>query len=288
MTFSKVDDSKNVYMSESDLSKDSEVSKICYVINKRYGQTWTKDGFYKLLLKTIDDVTFNGMIFNLSNFISIGLDMNKIIGKFIRITGQPQIYNGKYSFIIEKIEIVEQEEIPREIKSAFVGTVENLDQFYDDCNKLFQSIGKVFPVDLKFKSYGSIYNGKVGGFLKLLSDWSFMVMSCADSYGDSIIKYLVETSLIYRNYLDMLSETNVITTGDKTKIIVESSANGFSPISIDAIQGILGLGKPEHLFANIIVECFNTCLKISNMKSDWKSIPMGGVLLSKDYCLKKY
>lgn len=288
MTFSKVSDSTNVYMCESDLSKDSTVSKICYVINKRYGQTWAKDGFYKLLLKTIDDMTFNGMVFNLSNFIYIGLDMNKLVGKFIRVTGQPQIYNGKYSFIIDKIEIVVQDEIPKEIKSAFIGTIENLEQVYDDCYKLFNSVGKVLPVDLKFKYYGSIYNGKIGGYLKLLSDWSFMVMSCADSYGESIIKYLVETSLIYRNYLDLIDNSSVVTEGDKVKILMDATSNGFKEISVDASRGILGVGKPEHLFANIISECFNTCFKISNMKGEWKSIPAGGVLLSKDYCLKKY
>lgn len=264
--------------------------KVCYVLNYSAGVSKTNKGFYSLFIKTADEknVTIPAMIFDPKDFIDQGLDVASLKGKFIQISGNTQVFNGGYSLIVS--EVVKLGNIER--PDAFIGKLSNLDEWFNDLSKMSKEMDASSPIPLlyKSKSYPSIYSGIVGGYIKFGSTWLLHLMVYFDDYGEILYKVFYNCYVYYSKYLDRLNLLPIVTTMDKLEILksLPSGNDDVSIITMDSMQSILGIGKPEHLISHIIYENFMLVYSIAEKDELWRSIPKGGVKLLTNATLRKF
>lgn len=278
----------NEYMTEVDLNRGVEVCKVVYVLGFRTGVDINKNNFYRIALKTCDDIKFSGMIFNLQNFYRLGKDINLIKGQFVKVKGVPQIYNNSYSFIINDIFTIDQDDVKD--KELFIGKLKNAEELFNNCNRVMTNAGFNLPDILKFSSYQTIQDGKVGGYCKFLWDWMFSCMPLGDNLGKKFYTLLYKAVKVHLDYLDLVERNIDITPLDLLNILqgIQKSGDSEDNLIHDVCSSILGLTKPLHLYANYIKMGFDMATKSNNIISDWRSMAKGGVLTSEDYMLKKY
>ena len=273
---------------ETDLLKTSEILKLCYVVDYGWGSTKYKDGFYTLIIKTSDGITLPARIFNLKYFMSAGIEIASLKGKFILLRGTPQIFRDRYSIIVEEILQIDQSIV--ESKEDFIGKISDADLLFSDCENVFKTVEKTLPYSYKVVSYPSIYSGRLGGFTKFMWDWVFQAFVYGKNIGDALIIPLYYSVILYEKSLSILNLRGMVTKGDILNLLKElpDSKKEYSEIAMDSLSAILGLGRPEHLYANIIYTTFNTAMTVNNMFTDWSSLVKGGELKLKDYTLRKY
>ena len=278
------------YLYLSDFTDQHIKQKVCYVLNYSTGVSKTNKGFYSLFIKTADEksVTIPAMIFDPKDFIEQGLEIASLKGKFIKVTGNSQVFNGGYSLIVSEITKLESIDRP----DAFIGKLNNLDEWFNDLGKMSTEIDSSSPIPLiyKSKSYPSIYSGIIGGYIKFGSTWLLHLMVYFDDYGELLYKVFYNCYIYYSKYLDRLNLLPVVTTMDKLEILksLPSGNDDVSIITMDSLQAILGIGKPEHLISHIIYENFRLVSSISEKDDLWRSIPKGGVKLLTDSTLRKF
>ena len=289
MSFTRVD-SPDEYLRVSDFNKLDVIKKICYVIDYKSGVSVINKGYYRLMIKTSDGVVVPAVLFNVTDFINKGLDVAGMKGKFVYISGNPEIYNGSYSLQVSEVEICPISKVTD--PSVFLGKIENLDEMFDDVKTLCTKVNPNFtiPVIWKSRSYPEISGGQVGGYVKFVWQWMYSVSIYADSYGLELQKILSDVIVYYSKYLDRKNLLSLVTDMDKLEILrkIPQSDSSKSAILVDCLQSVLEIGKPNHLFAHIILNTFKLCKDIDFKGEMWKSIPSGGVKSLKDGYLKRY
>lgn len=289
-TFKKVESRKdNNYLKEEDLINQVPCTRVCYVVNQWAKVSKLDTGFFTLLVKTCDGISVVARIFDVSDFINQGLDIANLVGKFIEIKCTPSIWQGSYNIIIDKIFIIDQASVKH--THQFLGMVENVEDLFLKCDKVFSNleIGQL-PTVYKFSSHISIYNGMIGGFVKFIWSWIFQCMVYTGDLGSEFMSVLYKCIILYSNYLEKLEGEDVEKISDKIEILkrINTEESKINKITSDCMQAILGLGKPEHLIANVIYDQFEATKKHAVMFTDWKRIVEGGASTSRDYVLRKY
>lgn len=289
--FKKVESNDEHYLSEADLVNQLPCNVICYVIKSFSKISKVDTGFHTLLVKTCDGLTVPARIFyaDMDGFIESGLDVNSLKGVFIEMECTPSIWNGQYTIIVKRVYMIDQGTIKD--KDKFLEKVEDVDTLLGQCERAFSSLNVgVLPTVYKINSYPSIYNGALGGYVKFAWTWIYKCMVYSSELGTKFLDVLYHSILVYGKYLDQLKLEDY--DSNRTKISLLKTIGGESDeiieLTIDVVQAILGLGKPEHLIANIIVNEFNDTMSISKMFNDWKILTLGGVSSSRDYLLRKY
>ena len=72
-------------LSINDLNLPSLKDKIGYVVDVKSGISRFDDGYYKIFIKTIEGITIPCMIFNLEDFIKVGIRVLALKKKFISL-----------------------------------------------------------------------------------------------------------------------------------------------------------------------------------------------------------
>lgn len=292
MGFQKVDERKEVnYLKTEDLANQVPCRVICYVTKTMSKISRMDKGFHTLLVRTCDGVTVPARIFysDMDGFIESGVDVNALRGKFIGMDCVPNVWESQYTIKVKKIYIIDQNLVTD--KSLFLGKVDNTDLLFSQCEKAFSSLEHgILPTSYKFNGYPSVYNGIMGGYLQFVWTWTYQCMVYNAEFGQDFINTLYNCVVHYGNYLDRIATEEYESYLGKVETLktipVVDKQSG--QIILDCMQSILGLGKPEHLYANIIYDAFMSTLKTSNMLNDWKLLTRGGVSSSRDYTLRKY
>lgn len=289
--FKKIESSTSKYLSEADLINQLPCTVICYVVKSFSKISKLDTGFHTLLVKTCDGLTVPARIFysDMDGFIESGLDVKSLKGMFIEMDCTPNIWNGQYSIIVKKIYAIDQEAV--ETKAKFLDIVEDVDTLLEQCERAFTSLEVgVLPSVYKLNSYPSIYNGLIGGYLKFVWTWTYKCMVYAQELGNSFLDVLYHSIIVYGKYLDQLKLDDYDSNRLKIELLktVGGTDDEIGEITLDVVQALIGLGKPEHLIANIIVNEFNDTMNISRMFNDWRILTLGGVSSSRDYLLRKY
>lgn len=277
----------------SDVENGGSIDKVCYVSDVKSGVSRLDQGYYTIFVKTSDGVVIPAFIFNIADFIDAGFHLFYLKGKLVQLTGSANVMNktNSMSIIVKNIKVLKTGEdgITDSMYSDFLGKVEDVEDLFDECSKFFN--GKILPSAYKFKSYSEIYNGKVGGYVDLLWQWSLVVGITSErcgvvlkdifypvviNYGDFLDRKLTLTSLSVAEILDLINSVDV------------DNSNEYSLIVKDALSAIYGLSKPEHLYANIIYNSFMHVYKMQEMTNAWNTLPKGGVIESREYTLRKY
>ena len=279
------------YLSEADLINQLPCTVVCYVVRSFSKISQTDKGFHTLMVRTRDGLTVPARIFyaDMDGFIESGLDVKSLRGMFIEMDCTPAIWNGQYSIIVRKIYLIDQDEVAD--RELFLEKVADADSLLEQCSRAFVSLeSNVFPTVYKVNSYPSIYNGIMGGYLKFMWSWIYKSMVYSVDFGNEFLQVLYYSIIYYGKYLDAIKIEELET--NKTRIdLLKSIDTGevrISELTSDVLQAVLGFGRPEHLFANIIVNEFNDTMKVSKMENDWKILTLGGVSSSRDYSLRKY
>lgn len=284
MAFVKSTEKKNNLLTFEDLETSSVVNKICYVLNYTSGVSTLEKGFYKLYLKSSDDVIITAMIFDIKDFINSGFDIARLKNKFIKISGTVNSDFSNNSIILSSIEEVD---IDFEDRAKFVGEVENLDELYSEIREMLSSIDSSYslPAIYKNKNYSNIMGGKKGGYVKFVWKWLMNITLYSDICEDSslLMSSTYRCILNYAKYLERVDLHPLISNKDKMDILREISIDDTesSMIACDAMSSILGVSTPEHLYSYIIFNTFNLVVQMSEISDAWKGLPVGGVKLLK-------
>lgn len=267
--------------------------RVCYVLNGKGSIARNQKGFYGFNLKTADCKIIHAVIFDVPDFIKSGLTIKSLENSLVKVSGVVSDYRSGVSLILDRIEKCEPEEILKIDSKKFLGEIENVNDMFQEVQefvKLIDSDLHVPPV-LKMKSYPKIYGGRVGGYVKFIWKWMFLI-SVHNDFDDGVINKAFYNCLInYAEYLDRLNVMEVITTIDKVQILksIPDDNSNVSAVTQDAMQAILGLGKPEHLYSKIIYECFDQVRRMSYLNELWDTLPNGGEkLLEGQDVLRKY
>lgn len=289
MGFTRVD-SPNEYLRISDFDTVSVVDKICYVSDYKSGISAINKGYYRLMIKTVDGVTVPAVIFNVTDFINRGLDVAGLKSKFVKISGTPEIYNGSYSLQVSEVELVPVSKVKD--PSSFLGKIPNLDELFNDVKTMCQQVNPSFdlPIIWKSKSYPEILGGQVGGYIKFIWQWMYSVSIYSDTFGVDLQKIFSDVIIYYNKYLERKNLLSVVTDMDRLNVIrdIPNDDSDLSIILIDALQAVLELGKPEHIYSHIIYDTLKLTRDIDFKSELWKSIPRGGVKQLKDGFLKRF
>jgi hypothetical protein len=285
---------ENNNLRDEDLSLGHLIKRVCFVSDYKTGISKYEEGFYTLYVKTEDGTTVRAQIFNIARFIESGLELISLKSKFIELECIPQIHAGQYSLIVENIYTIDQQSIKSPEK--FLGIVEDVENLYKECVELINrgGVNMLSPVYTS-KHYSSIYNDKIGGYIKFIWEWYYNVGIYSNEFSEqdreTILEVLKNCVVHYGRYLDRISLLDVITLRDKLDILKQLPASvkaSTSDVMEDALQSILGIGEPEHLLAHIVYSAFKQTEYIMKIKEEWKSIPLGGVSVSEKRTLKKY
>lgn len=290
MSFTKTNnmDNRN-YLCEEDL-KEIKLKKICYVVDYSAGTSKLKEGFYRLLVKSVDGLTLSAMVFNPIDFINRGLDIAYLKNKFISIGGYPQVYNGKYSIIVETVDIVDSSIISNEVRMNFLGSIPDIDDIFETMSSLFGKYNLKLPEVYKYSTYSSIYSGRVGGYVKFISNWLCSLGVYFDEYGEDLIKLFYYSVIYYNKLLARKAELDVITARDRFDIIrgIPTNISEVSYVLEDVLMSIFDLSTPEHILSHILYNTFKSNRDLMYLQESWRTMPMGGVLKSDGLTLRKY
>lgn len=290
MGFTQVDSNNNLMA--SDLANEQLTKKVCYVINTKSGIAANSSAFFTLYVKTADSVVVPVQLFNIENYIQKGLELSSFKGSFIELSGTVTVYRGSYSIIGSDVVKLGVTALSTEDRAKFIGKVPNVDELFGEVNTALLNVDESMklPVILKTRAYPNIFDGCVGGYVRFINLWMYQLLPYCEEYGGILLKMFYTCVLHYSKYLDRLSTVDFITAIEKLEILKQlDSIEDESLLEGDALQAILRLGSPEHLFAHILFDTFNLVEDIMKKQSMWKRLPVGGVQsLEGKSILKRY
>lgn len=294
MSFTKIDTNNKwskQNLLEADFNGVGEITKVAYVSDVSSGITKNGDFFMSLYLKTEDGLTISSKIFNHKFLLTNAFAIQSFKGKFVKVTGIPGVFRNMYSFIINQLEEVPIQKV--EHLEHFLKTSENLE---NDFRELSGLLNDLIPENFKIRSYQSINNGKVGGYVTFCNCWVKQCLAMSYLLDESQVSEMKEVLLIvinkYEQYLSRLNELDFVTSIEKRQILPRISDDKnltHKDILVDDVLGaLLELGEPNHLISHMIVKSFNLLKDTEELKSQWTSMLPGGVLKLKDDVLRKY
>lgn len=278
----------NNYLNYNELVENTQINRICYVLDVYSSISKLDLPFYGLLIRTADSKVMNCTVFDVDNFLSMGFKLNSLKGKFIRLNCKVRTFNGRLGLHFISCEMVTPDV---EIVNVFQRKIPKVDEFFDSVNNIFEvTIDKKLPTYFKVGSFPSVYNGYVGGYVKFCWD---VIMHCqalvVDSDYEDFMLILYETLVNYHTYLQLESKINLVSDSDRIELVSRIPVNGYTDRLIrDTVCAVIGLSKPDHVVSNLITATFNYIKVMNSMKSDWDMLRPGGDLVCQDYQLKRY
>lgn len=278
----------NKYLTYTELVENTQIDRICYVVDIDSSMSRLNLPFFSLLVRTTDSKIMPCMVFDVDDFLSMGFKLNALKGKFIRLNCKVKLFNNRLTLHFISCEVVTPtvDEI-----NLFQKKLPGIDGYFENINDIFTTtIDKKLPVYFKVSTYPSIYNGLVGGYVKFCWD---VMMHCQaliiDSPYDDFMEILYETIINYHNYLQLESKINLLSDSDRVELVSKLPINDNKDRLIrDTVCAVIGLTKPEHIVSNIIYSTFNYIKTINSMKEDWDTLRPGGVYSCQEYQLKRY
>lgn len=263
------------------LELDKQYEKVGYLYNFRESTSVTQKGFFTMYLKDVNGKVIVGRLFNVDNFKDSGLTMQALKGKPVKVNFHVQEFNGSLSLIINTVSVYTGDFD----YGSFIGKVEGVEDFFaytqDVLCKLSDRDIKL-PSIYRTKSLRRIYDGRAGGYTKLLQ----MVVSNVISYDSIIgldrqeiantIAYLQE---IYFRYLEQIEDIDFITKSMKMKILYDAQIKmekvDVGSYVIDALTALLDLGKPESLAGLLVYRMFESNTEILNFACQYDKMLVG-------------
>lgn len=270
------------YLDITVLDIGGEYTKVAYLSDAVSKISKVDTGFYTFYFKDCNSNLIVGRLFNIEKFIESGLIINILKRKLVKINFIVQEYNGSLTLVVKSIEPcidqVESDDIAK-----FIGLVPNVGQEYNDVVSIMTRVLGTKPnmqTIYATKSFASIYNGKCGGYAKLLN----MVVTSLVSFNSlpdvdivMLFRCLNVIQADYFIYLVKLEDIDVLPESAKLEILFNAKIKAeekydskISSIAIDSLSSLFGLTKPQHLYAHLIYSAFENSkhtLKLTTLSS---------------------
>lgn len=280
---------QNDYLVYNDLQGGQLVNSICYVVDYSRAVSAIETNYYRLVVRTVDGKQMICTIFDTDDFDKLGFRLNHIVNKYVRLEAKVQEFNDRYSLRFISLNVIETP--TPDLVQKFQRTVDGLDYFYNDVNEIYQSIfGKPFPLILKKISYPSIYDGCLGGFVKLTWEMMIQCQSVSDGLGyDEFIEVMFSSLIHYSTFLQKAHDRNLITDSDKIEFVSNIPNNDFKGrLTRETTSSLIGLCKANHIVSVLIDKTFRDLIMIHDLKSCWDMMKVGGVSQCQGIELLKY
>lgn len=280
---------KGSYLNYEDLVNGEQLYRITHVVDVKSSFTQFKEPYYTLFVKTTEGFTIPCFIFKIDDFNDLGLKLNLLKGKYIRLNAKAIENDGKFILNFIGLELINA---PNEsMTSTFLKKVEGIEKYYSDLNGFFTSaLGKQIPEYLCLLSYPQIYNGLVGGYIKFCWDVLMHVQTVTiDDFNEDLINILYSVFIHYNFYLDRCNKINLVTDSDKIDLLTAIPNDTFAGVlSRNCLSALIGLGKPDHVVSVLIHSTFKFVNLNIEAKMSWNTLRPGGECTCGEYTLLRY
>lgn len=286
------------------LEEGREYCKVCYLERLKAKVSEVDTGFYTLVFKDINAATIVGNLWFKSagdNFIDSGEIANKLKRKPVKITFRAEVFNGSFFLKVWDVESYSGD-FPY---TKFIGVVENAQTLFDstsnalkntlqlETNPLAQTnIDSILNQNYINDSLPQVYNGKCGGYVKLLQ-MVFYDMISYEGLPNVVLKDLIAIFYgvqdRYYRYLKR-EDIDILTNTDKLNFIYDSGdiANDTaSSIIKGALGSLTGCFEANYLYSILVAESFKKNMKILNMCNTYTTMVKGMKKEMGDLCLVK-
>lgn len=287
MNFNSV--SQMDYLVYSDLQDNQVINSICYVVDFKKAVSAINTNFYRLVVRSVDGKQILCTIFDTNDFDLLGYRLNAIKNKYVRLEARVQEFEGRFSLRFINLKLIETPTPDLVLK--FQKVVEGLDDYYSQVSEIHsQLFNQPFPLILKNKAYPSIYNGYLGGFVKLTWEMMIECQSVSSDLGyDEFLKVMFTSLIHYSTFLNQLHEKNLITDSDKIEFVSNIPNNDFTGRLVrETTASLIGLCKPNHIISVLIDKTFRDLIMIHELKTCWDLMKVGGVSKCQGIELSKY
>jgi len=287
MTFK--DSSNEGCLAYNVMKDDSVVEGICYIVNVNNAISAIETNYYRLIVRTVDNVLIPCLVFNSEDFTTLGFKLNSLKNKYVKLRARVNEFNGRLSLKFISLSIVE--DVTVDLVTKFKTVIDNLEGYYTDLNNVFSNyVDEKFPIICRSKSYPDLYKGQIGGFVKL--SWEMMVncqSMASDLANEDFMKILFYSLIGLKEYLDKQEQFNLVTDSDKIEMISRMSSKGHVDRLIrESVSCLIGLTKPNHIIPVIIYNSYNFIMSTQNIKNNWEMLRPGGVSECEGLKLIKY
>lgn len=236
--------------------------KVAYFYRFKHNVTSTLNGFYTIYLKDRNGKVIIGNLFNVEYFESTGVMMQALKGKAVISNFKVGDFNGTPTLQLDTLE-----EYTGDVDySEFVGKVSGVEDYYEFVKTIFGKCGienPSLPAQYKTKSLRDVYDGRAGGYIKLLEMVMNNLVSLNDILGfdrDEMVRTFYYVQELFYKYLYRIEDVDFITTKMKMDIIINGSMQvdgiDVSHYVIDALSDLLGVCVAETLQGLVLSKSF--------------------------------
>lgn len=285
----------SIYLDLPTLEVGQEYVKVGYLYNVKAGTSVMQSGYYTLYFKDLKGNVVVGRLFNVTDFEHTGLDILALKNKAVEFQFRVDVYNGSPSLIVSKISIY----TGMFDYASFIGKVDRIDEKFIWCETTFRKLlddnSYSLPQEYKTKSIASIYDGRCGGYVKVLE----IVLSNIIAYQDVVGVDIYALGRIFRTvheeyfkYLDKVNELDFVTNSLKfqtiNRIRLSNGRTDETIIAEDVLGALIGLNEPESINSVILVDIIKSSLNKLSLASIYNSMIVGASKKVGDVVLLKY
>lgn len=255
LTKMDIDGGSSKYLDVTELADGVRFERLCFVINHSAGTTKLGSGYFTFYVKDKNANVIRAQLFDVKDYVEQGFTAKMLVNKPVLLKFYAQIYNGRWSLIIEHISLWEGEfDYPMFRGSVPCDSV----QLKTIASKIMGSSYQI-PHEYSIVSFPSICDGRCGGYLKLMDASMRTLLNYKDlpSIGtQSLLEVFFYAMEAYYNYNLKLSKFPIVPSNELFDILnmieVKVKDNPFHFEIIDTCRSVMGITKPQHIYAHLV------------------------------------
>ena len=248
------------YLDTTELVDGAPFTKLAYVVNSSAGITKLDSGYFTFFLKDVNANTIRAQLFDVKDFVESGFTVKALLNKPVKVSFTAQIYNGKWSLIIKKIELWDGDFDYSVFRGKVTCDGTALENF------VTETTGQSLDYKYSTLSLASVCDGRCGGFLKLMDSvrvWigNFYDLPCIEQKGlDTVFLCAMH---VYCLFLEEKEKYPIVPSGKVFSILnnLEQQVDGtkYSFEVMDCCRALLGCSKPQHIYSHLVCKGIKHC-----------------------------
>ena len=268
LTKMNIDGDNAKYLDVSELADGVHFDRLAYVTDSRAGTTKMGSGYFTFYVKDRNANVVRAQLFDVKDYVEKGFIAKTLVNKPVSMRFLAQIYNGQWSLIIENIQIWDGDFD----FASFRGSV------VCDGTKLKAIAAKIMgasyqiPHEYSIISLANICDGRCGGYLKLMDATmhtltNYKDLPCIDMTG--LLETFFYAMEAFYNYNLKLNKFPIIPSNEIFDILnmieMKVRDNPYHLEIADACRSILGVSKPQHIYAHLICNAVKECMDMFSL-----------------------
>lgn len=264
---------------------DLSVTSIAYMVSSKqeYTKTEPPRPYVRFNLRDVNGTYIPGWLFDSDRFENLAEVLAITARSPVEITYKlTNPVNGSIQLYVHNVKRCKEEHFPYD---KFLGKVEDCEEMFDICNKwISDKLGEGYRMSatLKLEPFLSICDGRVGGY----SHFMFAVLrnmvafsNGVDVSGESLALVCYKSLELYAEYLRLVDRVQVPLKHMLTNMVSDAVQYGVEEkdkdMVMDALYALVGIGKPGHLYAHLVVNSMNSAKANLDMIYSYPSMVLG-------------